>query len=303
MAEIWGLAVAAVVGAGAAVYSANKQADATKAANQSLQKGVQTVPHIGPATLVDYQSINPSTQDAFQYANQQNQFQLGQALRGYNRIQPYFGQIQSQLGKNALQMSQGNLPSDVVASIGRAAASRGLANGFGQGANGGQGALGMLNLRNLGLTSLQVQQQGNELGLQLGQEAKSLSPQLFDPSSLFLNPGQVLSAQEFNANAQNQNAQFNSGINTNNVATQNAVLQLQAQNSLASADAQAKAFASAAQSIAGLAGTYGTIQAGGGFGGANGDVGGPVAYGYYGAGTGPGGTFSPANTDWQDHYV
>ncbi len=262
MAEIWGTVIAGVVVAGGAAYSANQQKNAAAKANAPLGGNAQ-----GNASAAQQQALGYNggalTKD-FELANQVNNFQLGQALRGYNRIQPYFQQLQAQLGSNALSMARGQLPADVVGSIGRAAASRGLASGFGQGANGGGAgtALGSLNLRNLGLTSLQVSQQGNQLGLALNAQAGALAPSLFDPASMFVSPALALSAQQFNAGALNQRDQLNAGYanaaNTQNVGLQNSILQQQAQNSLASSNANAQVYASAAQSLAGLAANYGT---------------------------------------------
>jgi hypothetical protein len=273
MSEIWVAAIGAVAVAGATAYSANKQKQSADKANATLanaqgihpaQLGAPTLVNAGDAQRFAIGANGGALSKDFELANQVNNFQLGQALRGYNRIQPYFNQLQAQLGKNALQMSQGQLPSDVVSSIGRAAASRGFESGFGQGANGAQGgtSLGNLNLRNLGLTSLQTSQQGNTLGMALNAQAGALAPSLFDPSSMFITPQLALAAQQFNAGALNQTAQLNAGYanaaNTQNVGLQNAILQQQSNNSLAASEAAQKQYASAAQSIAGLASTINT---------------------------------------------
>jgi len=315
VSEVWAVAVAAVVSAGAAAYSANQQKKSAAAASAAQQAGLQSLkPGVVPApTLV---SADKAQQDAlrlnkgaldkdFELAAQVNNFQLAQAMRGYNRIQPYFGQIQAQLGKNALSMSRGELPSDVVSSIGRAAAQRGFSQGFGQGANGAGGgtSLGSLNLRNLGLTSLQTSQQGNQLGLQLGAQAGALAPALFDPASMFVSPSLTMGEQQFNAGAINSvnraNAGFQNDANVLNTSLQNSLLQQQTQNQLASSIAQSNAYNSAAQNAAGLIAQYGSTQNSGAGAGASS----PVAYGYYGGGSGAGGTYTPSNSNWQNKYV
>jgi hypothetical protein len=195
----------------------------------------------------------------FNLANQVNRFNVGQAVRGYSTIQPYFKQLQEQIGRNALSFARGQLPSDVVSSIGRAAAQRGLSSGFGQGAGGaGAGtAMGNLNLRNLGLTSLQLSQQGTELGMRANQAAAGMTPGLFDLTSQFMTPNMVLGAMGQNAGIINDWNRINAGIandqSTQNTSLQNAILQSQAQNTSAAGTAQANQYASAANTLAGLA--------------------------------------------------
>jgi len=266
MAEIWGAVTAAVIAGGAAVYSANQQKKSAAQANAALAGAQGVTPgHVPFPTLVNTglasqksiaQNLSNLPQD-FKLANQVNLFNDRQAIRGYSLMQPYFQQLQAQLGANALSFAKGELPSDVVNSIGRASASRGLASGFGQGANGGQGALGTLNLRNLGLTSLDLSKYGNQLGQSLTSQAASLTPGLFDPTSQFVTPGLELAAQQFNAGAINQTNQLNAGYanaaNTQNVGLQNAILQQQAQNTLAANNASANQFASGASTAASLA--------------------------------------------------
>lgn len=314
MSEVWAVAVAAVVSAGAAAYSANQQKKASQQASAAALAGAQSMQpgHVPPPATVSAEKAqldalrfnNKALKSDFELAGQVNNFQLGQALRGYNRIQPYFQQLQAQLGKNALEMSQGKLPSDVVSSIGRAAAERGFSQGFGQGANGAGAStnLGSLNLRNLGLTSLQTSQSGNQLGLQLNAQAGALAPALFDPSSMFVSPALSMAEQQFNAGAINSvnraNAGFQNDANVLNTSLQNTLLQQQTQNALASSIAQSNAYNSAAQNAAGLLAQYGTTQSGGGGAGAS-----PVAYGYYGGGSGAGGTYGAANSNWQNKYV
>lgn len=269
MSEIWAAAVVAVVGAGAAAYSANQQKKAAASANASLAGAQGVTPgHVPFPTLVNTgQAQGKAVQTnlnglggIFDLARRTNQFQVGQAQRGYTAMQPYFKTLQEQIGRNALSFAKGELPSDVVSSIGRAAATRGLASGFGLGASGaGVGtSLGSLNLRALGLTSLDLSQKGTALGMQVNQQAQALTPGLFDPSSMFLTPNTQLAADQFNAGAINQTNQLNAGYqnaaNTQNVGLQNAVLQQQATNTLAANTAANQQYAAAANTIAGLVG-------------------------------------------------
>lgn len=311
-AEIWGAVIAGVVVAGGAAYSANQQQKAAEKANATMAENAKGVPttKLGAPTLVNAREAQQfalgsnlsNLPKSFDLANQINNFQLGQALRGYNRVQPYFQQLQAQIGKNALEMSRGEIPTDVVNSIGRAAAQRGFSQGFGQGANGaGVGTnLGSLNLRNLGLTSLQTSQQGNQLGMALNAQAGALAPPLFDLSSTFVSPNMALAAQQFNAGAINQTNQLNAGYanaaNAQNVGLQNALLQNATNNTLAASEASAKQYAAAAQTVAGLAYNQ--------FNNNTNTNASPTAtgYGYYGGGTGAGGTYT-AGSNWQNKYV
>lgn len=304
-AEIWGAITAGVIAAGAAAYSANQQKKSAAAANAAIAGAQPVAPgHVPFPTLVNTgQAQGKAVQTnlnglggIFDLARRVNGFQVGQAKRGYTAMQPYFQTLQEQIGRNALSFAKGELPSDVVSSIGRAAATRGLASGFGLGASGaGVGtSLGSLNLRALGLTSLDLSQKGTSLGMAVNAQAQALTPALFDPSSMFLTPNTQLAADQFNAGAINQTNQLNAGYqnaaNVQNVGLQNAILQQQATNTLAASNAANQQYSAAANTIAGLAATqFNTGQNNAGFYnsayGANkqiGDYGGTVTSSPYG---------------------
>lgn len=228
----------------------------------------------------------------FAEASRNNVFNLGEAEKMYRGIQPWYDQLQDQIGKNALSFSRGELPADVVANIGRAASSRGLASGIGMGTEGARagGALGNLNLRNLGLTSLDLSKYGTGLAMDVNAQAKNLSPALFDPSSLMITPGQALNADMFNAGVDNDFAKLLNDTLTGNISTRNTVNQLQADSALASAEQQA-------QMIASITGMLGG-QVAGGFGGRIGAGSNAGRYqtnaaGVPNAGTVPGYNYSP----------
>lgn len=266
MAEIWAAAASVVIAGAGAAYSAQQQKKAAQQANASLggMQGVETTKVPFP-TLVNTGKAQQNAigqnagnlDEIFGIANRVNLFNDKQAIRGYSLMQPYFQSLQAQLGANALSFAKGELPADVINSIGRASASRGLASGFGQGANGGGGALGALNLRTLGLTSLDLSKYGNQLGMQLNSAAAQMTPGLFDVSNQFVTPNTELASQQFNANALNQRDQLNAGYssaaNVANTSLGNAVLQQQTTNTLASQNASANQFASGASTVAGLA--------------------------------------------------
>jgi hypothetical protein len=256
-----------VLAAGSAVYAGAQQKKASKAAANAIQNGVQTFNPIEPnapllqdwrRTALDANNYNFNhLNDYFGQAGRINQFNQNQAVRGYSRMQPYFSQLQNQIGSNALSFARGQLPQDVVSSIGRAAASRGLASGFGQGSLGGQAGsgLGNLNLRNLGLQSLQLSQFGTNLGIQANQAAAALTPTLFRPESLMVSPQQAIAYEQQNLNTQNEAMRYWNQLQNEamlgNVAGQNRANQTATETRLAGDLASAQAIAQAGSTLGG----------------------------------------------------
>jgi hypothetical protein len=265
-----------VVAAGAAAYAGYSQNKASKKAANQMREGVQTFDPIKPGApeTVDWRR---SSLDALNFnLNQQqkqqqfaaftNRFNTKEAQRMYRTFQPSFDSTQRQLGMNALAYSQGQLPPDVVASLGRAASSRGLQSGFGQGARGGgQGsALGSSLLRGLGLTSLDLSKFGSNLALQAGLQAKQLSPAMFDPSSLAVGPQQAIGYDMQNAAVQNDAARYWNQLQNQalmgNVGAQNQANTNATNTELAGSIAQSQAIQQAGSSLGGAMGTYATNQ-------------------------------------------
>lgn len=277
------LIAAGVIAAGSAAYAGYSQNQASKKAANQMREGVQTLDPIQPTyqltglnrpQTVDWRT---AVNDALNYninhqarqqqlAAQTNVFNTRQAQRQYRTFQPYFDTLQAQVGKNALAYSQGQLPPDVVASLGRSTAARGLSSGFGQGARGGGSgtALGNSLLRGLGLTSLDLSKFGTQLAMQANMQAKQLSPALFDPTSLMVSPQQAVGYQMQNAQTQNeaarywnqlQNQALMSNVSAQNTANQNAI-----NTQLAGSLAQSQAIGQAGSSLAGGIGTYATNQ-------------------------------------------
>lgn len=267
MAEIWGAAIAAVAAAGTAAYSANQQKKNAAQHNASLA-GAQDVQYekLPFPELVDWKKSQAAAlgqnekmlPDIFGFGNQVNALNLGQSERGYTRMQPYFKALQEQIGRNALSFARGELPSDVVSSIGRASATRGLASGFGMGASGaGVGtSLGSLNLRALGLTSLDLSRQGTDLGMRVNQQAQSLAPALFDIGSQFVSPNAAIGVDSQNANTINDWNRANAGIVNKgigeNTSLANTILQMQAETQLSANQSATNMYASASPSVQGL---------------------------------------------------
>lgn len=277
------LIAAGVIAAGSAAYAGYSANQASKKAAGQMMDSVQTLEPIQPTyqltglnrpQTVDWRvavndalnyNINHQARQQ-QLASQTNLFNTRQAQRQYRTFQPHFDSLQRQLGENALSFSQGELPADVVASLGRSAASRGLNSGFGLGARGGGNgtAIGNSLLRGLGLTSLDLSKFGSQLAMQAGLQAKQLSPALFDPTSLMVTPQQAVGYEMQNANTMNeaarywnqlQNQALMSNVSAQNTANQNAI-----NTQLAGSLAQSQAIGQAGSSLAGGIGTYATNQ-------------------------------------------
>lgn len=149
------------------------------------------------------------------YAGQVNNFNINQALSAYSKTQPAFQALQSQIGSNALSFAKGELPADTIASIGRAAAQQGITSGVvggkpGTGGfGGGNSQISNINLRNLGLTSLDLSQMGTQLGMQVNAQAKALSPILASPTDFQPTVQDSVSAAQFNAQTLNSFNEYN----------------------------------------------------------------------------------------------
>ena len=196
------VAVGAVVTAGSQAYAGQQQKKAAKGAAAALQSPAQFVPE----TLNPKQILGETYEDVYQGLGQAkditaklNRFDYRQALKYLNLIQPGFTGIQQQIGQNALSFARGELPSDVVGSITRAAAQQGQQGGFAAGGGGAApGMLRNLNLRNLGLTSLDLSKYGTQVGMQVNQSAKSLLPNLGSVRDWLLSLPQQTAIAQYN---------------------------------------------------------------------------------------------------------
>jgi hypothetical protein len=271
-----GIALAGLLSAGATAYGASTASSAASTLQGQKLKtykpttipvtGVQTVnPGLEASSAIGYNKDNLASNEGLDSST--NSYNYQQALHYYNKIQPYFSQLQSQIGQNALQASQGQLPSDVISQIQRTTAAQGIQAGIGYGSQGGKsGALGNLYARNLGLTSLQQQQYGNTLGMQASQQAQSLLPQLMTPQQMMVTPAAEQSGAEFNAGQQNQVALANMGATNQaaavNAGAYNALNQNIGQAGMAGQLAAAQIASSGGTALAGLLGKAATTNSG-----------------------------------------
>ena len=266
----------AVIAAGGAVYAANQSSKASKAASAAMGNAAQPFKPktLGAPSLVDWQNAGAKATGANwrnivgdeKLGSEVNRFNRTQAMKGYEFFQPYFKQNQELIGRNAASFARGELPSDVVGNIGRAAAQRGIEGGFGmsQGAGGGGTALGGLNLRNLGLTSLDLSKWGTQFAESANKSAVGMTPGLFDLSSQFINPSLAMGGMQFNANAQNQVDQLNAGYQNaaglQNTYLANSVAQSQGLMAYQGGLGQGQAIQGASNTVAGLLGQYAQMQ-------------------------------------------
>lgn len=161
-------------------------------ATESLQYGMQNAPNLNQFNMRQLQSL------------------LGQVLPGYQ------GMV-SQMGTNVSSLLAGNVPTDVQNQIQRFGAQQAISSGIGGGGAGiaaaPAGLMGKtITARDLGLTSLNLQQQGQAgLGNLLGMAKDYLMPQPVNPMSLLpfadLAAGEQWSKQaQFEANLAEYNA-------------------------------------------------------------------------------------------------
>lgn len=138
--------------------------------------------------------------------NAYNQSELKRMLRA--AIPGYDAMVGKQ-GEVISSMLAGELPKDVTSQIQRNAAERSGAGGYG-----GSGMGRNLEARDLGLTSLQLTQQGLSAAERWLAGTKALAvPGQFDVSAMFLSP-----AQRVNATVANNTGQFNRDLMAANVA-------------------------------------------------------------------------------------
>lgn len=177
------------------------------------------VPEFTPVDTKQEQAnaINANLQNlssAQELASKTNAFNYDQMTGMLKKFIPNYDQLLSQTGSNIESMLKGEIPKDVQDQIMRNVAQRGIAGGFS-----GSGFGRNLEAKDLGLTSLQLTQQGFDAANRWLSTARSTMPNLFDASSMFITPAQQLAVATDNRNGafqrqftQNQlNAQYAPG--------------------------------------------------------------------------------------------
>lgn len=190
-----------------------------------LAQYTPTDPNAALQQFLGQQSQLPALQNFATQTNQGSNQAWQQMLFGTS---PTLQANYAQFGQNTQSLLNGQIPADVQAQIQNSTAFQALQGGYG-----GSGMAHALTARDLGLTSLQLQQQG---GQQLGQQqqlAQQLNPSNLQTSSLFYSPQTILSRDDqanlINNQIQNQNSQISyqnslqrspfDQLMTNNLAT------------------------------------------------------------------------------------
>jgi hypothetical protein len=152
------------------------------------------------------EALQPATELA-QKTTAAEQSQLEAQLR---RAIPGYDQLISQAGKNIGSALRGELSPEVSSQVQRSTAGRALAGGFGAGSGFGRS----LTARDLGLTSMQLQNQGLAQAQNFIQQQRTMGMvQPFSISSMFITP-----AQRVNALQNQQAAQYNRDMTAAQVA-------------------------------------------------------------------------------------
>jgi hypothetical protein len=174
----------------------------------TLQPYVQ--PSINSA-LTQYLGQSSQLPALQQFATAQNQGANQAFQSALFGTSPTLQQNFSQFGQNTQSLLNGQIPADVQAQIQNSSAFQALQGGFG-----GSNMAHSLTARDLGTTSLQLQQQGAQNLGQQTQIASALNPSNVMPSSMFYSPSTILSSDQQSALINNQIADQNQQIQYQN---------------------------------------------------------------------------------------
>ena len=156
--------------------------------------------HPGQDQAAAIDKNNAALPGAEKLAGNVNQFNYDQLNKFLSQAIPGFSDLQSKIGSQLSQQVSGQIPDDVLQAIQRGGAEKALAGGFG-----GSRAATNLTARDLGLKSLDIINNGISSAERWMSSSKALSvPNQFDLSSMFITPGQVMAADQFNQTAKFQ---------------------------------------------------------------------------------------------------
>lgn len=182
------MAYAAIIGTlvnvGMDIFNQSQKGGGAKAYPHQLQGTADRF--LTPFTDKDFWSLDipgMATQSLnYGYANapKVNQFNMGQLQSLLNQALPGYQQMVNTSATNTQSLLQGQIPQDVQDLISRNTAQTAMSGGFA-----GTGAAKSLTARDLGLTSLQLQQTGqSQMTSLIGTARNYLMPQPVNPSSL-----------------------------------------------------------------------------------------------------------------------
>lgn len=159
---------------------------------------VPSAPRVDPqeAQLASIKGNLAALSPLEQLASGVNMFNRQQRSQAVNQAIPGFEGINNAASSDISNLLHGILSPDVSSAVSRGSNARAVAGGYG-----GSPAADNLQARDLGLTSLNLQQQGlSALPGYLGATSSLLLPQEFNLGSGFVSPGQQISAQQYNEN-------------------------------------------------------------------------------------------------------
>ena len=162
------------------------------------------VPTWNPVTLQGAQANATSANEANlpgieSLVGTTNQFNASQMTSLLNSVMPGWSGAATQAGKNITSELQGQIPTDVAEQIQSSTAAQALTGGFG-----GSGLMGNTLAKNLGLTSLQLMNQGQSSLQSWSSLIDSMyAPGQMNAASMFVDPQTM-----FNDTMQNQEMQF-----------------------------------------------------------------------------------------------
>ena len=130
------------------------QASSASSARKQARGAAATPPLDIPAAVGEAEQLAPRTREL---EAQRNAFARAQLLESLGIQVPGYQEAQAKRSENALALLRGELPADVAAQVQRQAAGRALSGGFA-----GSQAARNLTARDLGRTSLALQQAGNQ---------------------------------------------------------------------------------------------------------------------------------------------
>jgi hypothetical protein len=137
-----------------------------------------------------------------------NTFNQGQVEQMLNAAMPGYSQIAGNVAGNIESMTAGKIPGDVAGAVQDSAAAQSLTGGFG-----GSGLSGNLTARDLGLTSLNLTEQGTSSA----ESWMNLSNSLFAPGQMNVASMFVSPEQQFSADMQNEENSWNTQWLSNQV--------------------------------------------------------------------------------------
>ena len=146
-----GLGAAGIVTSGVGM---GLQASSASSARKQARQAAETPGLDLPAMVAESEQLAPRTREL---EAQRNQFARAQLLESLGIQVPGYQEAQAQRTQNAMALLRGELPPDVAAQVQRQAAGRALAGGYA-----GSQAAQNLTARDLGRTSLALQQAGGQ---------------------------------------------------------------------------------------------------------------------------------------------